>query len=567
MDPLKKVHEFSSRHSMFDSASGLVLAVSGGPDSVALLDIMVRLVREDREHRYAVGRVNNAPNSITGDAPVLKDSVPSRLRLVVAHFDHKLRGEESLEDACFVASLARRYGLEVEVGGADVRKQAGLERRGVEEVARELRYAFLLRVAGTVGADRIATGHNLTDQAETLLMRLIRGSGTHGLAAMRPVSPVPSRGTQVAETGDGATAQTNRLRVNDSPENWTTESGRVYERLDSVAAAAPSLLVRPMLCLSREEIERYCHNRGLEFRIDASNFSHDYTRNRIRHTILSDLRSINPKVEQALAGASELLAEDDRALDLIADSALNGALPSETERAIFASTKAYPYRVGPFVRQESAIMRRMIIRAANLCSEAAQLGMTNVLAVERLIREGRTGKHIVVPGGISVWRDGGLVVFGYDGDASYEIELNENAREVEAGGFVISIERGLQFHTLRQLIDDAREQNRSGSNNWMSAIVDDGKVPASLLVRTRRKGEVALVYGRRSVKKLKILMINHRIPVSRRPAWPVVASVDGRYLWSPELPPAIEFCACNETRSLAVLRARISQPETGEPAT
>ncbi|MGH9823218.1 MAG: tRNA lysidine(34) synthetase TilS, partial [Blastocatellia bacterium] len=338
-------------------------------------------------------------------------------------------------------------------------------------------------------------------------------------------------------------------------------------RLDSVAAAAPSLLVRPMLCLSREEIERYCHNRGLEFRIDASNFSHDYTRNRIRHTILSDLRSINPKVEQALAGASELLAEDDRALDLIADSALNGALPSETERAIFASTKACPYRVGPFVMQESAIMRRMIIRAANLCSEAAQLGMTNVLAVERLIREGRTGKHIVVPGGISVWRDGGLVVFGYDGDAPYEIELNENAGEVEAGGFVISIERGLQFHTLRQLMDDAIEQNRSASNNWMSAILDDGKVPASLLVRTRRKGEVALVYGQRSVKKLKILMIDHRIPVSRRPAWPVVASVDGRYLWSPELPPSIEFCACNETRSLAVLRARISQPETGEPAT
>ncbi|HVF92298.1 MAG TPA: tRNA lysidine(34) synthetase TilS, partial [Blastocatellia bacterium] len=138
----EKVSNFIDRHSMLHGASGVVVAVSGGPDSMVLLDLLVRS--------------NAAP-------------------LHVAHLDHRLRGDESGADADFVRDRAAGAGLPVTLASIDVRREAGARGRGIEEVARELRYAFLLETALASGCDRIATGHTMDDQAETFLMRLARG--------------------------------------------------------------------------------------------------------------------------------------------------------------------------------------------------------------------------------------------------------------------------------------------------------------------------------------------------------------------------------------------------------
>ena len=158
---------------MLKDARGVVVAVSGGPDSVALLDMLARL----RETASAL----------------------LNLKLHIAHLDHKLRGRESAEDAEFVRQLAARLGFSISIEASDVRAEAERSRKGIEEVAREIRYDFLLRVARETDCDRIATGHTMSDQAETFLMRLARGAGLRGLAAMRPVGPAHEFGTDAGE--------------------------------------------------------------------------------------------------------------------------------------------------------------------------------------------------------------------------------------------------------------------------------------------------------------------------------------------------------------------------------
>jgi tRNA(Ile)-lysidine synthase len=178
---LDKVKEFIERNKMLRDRHGVVVAVSGGADSVALLDILKQI-------------------SSIGD---------ERPRLHIAHLNHKLRGSESADDAEFVRRLAERFGFPFTISEADVRLAAETANRGIEEIARELRYNFLLGVARESDCDSIATGHTMSDQAKTFLMRVARGAGLRGLAAMRPISPVPVFDNAAAAEG-GVEGETGR---------------------------------------------------------------------------------------------------------------------------------------------------------------------------------------------------------------------------------------------------------------------------------------------------------------------------------------------------------------------
>jgi tRNA(Ile)-lysidine synthase len=156
------IRETLARRTMLEAPSSVVLAVSGGPDSMALLHAIVRI------------RAATSPD----------------LRLIVAHLDHCLRGVESTEDAAFTAAAADRLGLKCIVERDDVAACARDARRNLEAVARERRYAFLTRVALELGARRVATGHTASDQAETVLMQLSRGAGVDGLAGIAPSRPL-----------------------------------------------------------------------------------------------------------------------------------------------------------------------------------------------------------------------------------------------------------------------------------------------------------------------------------------------------------------------------------------
>ncbi|HWN98315.1 MAG TPA: tRNA lysidine(34) synthetase TilS [Blastocatellia bacterium] len=529
---LEKVRLFIEQHEMFRDTSGVVVAVSGGPDSVVLLDLL-RQIPEERQAQ----------------------------RLHIGHLNHNLRGTESDDDAEFVRSLAGRLSIPVTIGSADVRGEAEAGKRGIEEVARDARYRFLRRVAAEHGCDRIAAGHTMSDQAETFLMRLARGAGLRGLSAMRPISPVPGFDGETERRGD---RETKEQHVNEQ------KVGR---------AASPSLLllIRPLLCLTREEVEEYCRERGLEFRLDPSNLETHYTRNWVRLEVLPALRKLNPRIVESIARATELAAADQEALDLIAgnmlDEACEGSAGEKNRREQGAGRQGLQgdrsgFRVAALLDQPEGLRRRMIIEAINRHrmkeagdrgSSSTQIDSTHIDAVEALLGSEASGKSITLPDGLRAWREFDKLVFtsvnpGEQAAPPYQFEISAEHPLVEAGGFQITLE-WQSDRALESALDQAKRLKQLVGSDWMMAALNRSSLPARLIIRPRRRGERAHAVGQRKTKKLKKLMIDHRIPPSLRHLWPIVVTPDDRYVWSPGLPPALEFAASDETIGLAILRA------------
>jgi tRNA(Ile)-lysidine synthase len=546
----EKVKRFIEQHAMFDHARGVVVAVSGGPDSVALLDLLMRWREAEKREGAATGHLH------------------------VAHLNHQLRGPESDEDAEFVRRLAARLGLPITIESTDVRAAAASSQRGIEETAREIRYRFLLDVARATNCDRIATGHTMSDQAETFLLRLARGAGLRGLAAMRPVSAVPAH--------DAATVPLDRFnRVGTA----TRDERPIAETPNSPFAASPCprvpaspQLIRPLLAITREEIELYCCERGLEFRTDATNLSGDYTRNRVRRDVLPHLRAINPRIVEAIARTTEIIAADEDALDHLAALFLDQArVASAGEGQITQASgdEGLAYSVDAILKQPVGLRRRMLIEAIKRARIAAnqtasgELTATHIAAVEPLLDAGTSGHRLTLPDGLEVWREFDAIVFRVVADdasgVKYEVALSRQHARVEAGGLMLMLERGKPFHLLESLLEQARREKQTSQRDWLIVVLDDGLLPSRLLVRPRRAGERAHVCGQQKIKKLKNLMIGHKIPFSRRNHWPVVTTPDDRYIWSPGLPPALEFTACDETEGLAILRAATIRSIRQEP--
>ena len=306
------------------SASGarVIVGLSGGPDSMALLD-GVLCVADERE-----------------------------LAVVAAHLDHGLR-EGSDNDAAFCGALCRSRGVPFRTARADVRARAQKDKRGLEDAARKERYAFLKRVAKEEGARFVLVGHNQNDQAETLLMHLLRGAGTTGLAAMRP-----RRG----------------------------------------------MLLRPLLDVPREQILAHLEARGLAFLQDPSNESLAFTRNRIRLELLPILRTLNPRVVEALARTARLLRRDDEGLRAVA----LGLRPDWTPTP--EGGRSIPVAV--LVATPAAVAARVIVEGLKATGGRRSVGALHIESLVRLARSNRAmGRRVVLPGNReAVFEDGRLTL-------------------------------------------------------------------------------------------------------------------------------------------------------------
>ncbi len=225
----------------------VIVAVSGGADSIALLDILARL--------------------------------DNRLSIVVAHFNHQLRGAASDADAALVQAAAAARDLPFRLGSLDVASAAAHAKQSIEVTARGGRYAFLARTALAENAVWIATAHHADDQAETVLLRLLRGTGTAGLRGIALFSAMPG---------------------------------------------LPSLrLWRPLLLAPRAEIAAYCAERALRFCDDASNHDTRVLRNRVRHELIPYLETYNPGIRKVLARMADNAAADAEIIDTAARLALD----------------------------------------------------------------------------------------------------------------------------------------------------------------------------------------------------------------------------------------------------
>lgn len=339
-------HEFCRRRNLIPPGSSVIAAVSGGIDSAVLLDLLA-------EERAVSG-----------------------LRLVVAHFNHRLRGDESDGDEQFVAGLAARYGCEFYVERADTAERAKQQKVGIQAAARDLRYAFFERLRESLSFDTIATAHNADDNAETILLHLFRGTGFRGL------------------------------------------SGIPYLRKE---------IVRPLLFASRAEIEAYATMREVKFRVDSSNATDHYARNYIRHHIVPRVKSnINPSVVEALTWSSELFRDLDGYLRDTArglmDRLARRNAAGEIEIAI-DDLEALP-----------VLLRQYVLMGAYQRATGSDPDQASVLALQGLCSSG-TGSWATLREGWHAHRDRRTIVLRRELDGAEFMLAVELGRRYDLGPF------------------------------------------------------------------------------------------------------------------------------------
>jgi tRNA(Ile)-lysidine synthase len=373
MTKLEKKLRAALRRLGIGAQDSIIAAVSGGADSVALLDALARFQRSE-------GR----PGSI-----------------IVAHLNHQLRGEESDEDEAFVRDLASRLNLSVFTERIAVAERAREEKQNLEAVARRLRYEFLLRVAEAGGAKIVFTAHTLDDQAETILMRLIRGSGAEGLRGVHQV----------------------------------------------VALSDDVKLIRPMLGIKRAEVIAHCERYDLAFRSDSSNFLADFTRNRVRLELLPMLETFNPRVKESLARASESGAMD--------EDYLRGAASEYLARS--RGESGLNVRV---LREAPDAIRRRVLRLwlRDERGDLRRVSASHIEAVERLIY-GPSGRRVELPEG-GVAREFDCLRFIHTRAIEKPpepMEIKENEPR-NFGGFTFMLKRGMTRASLNLNNDGGRKR-------------------------------------------------------------------------------------------------------------
>ncbi len=299
---------------LLPEAGVVVVACSGGADSLALLLALHALC----------GRAGAA--------------IPA-VRLHVAHLDHGLRGAASAADAAFVAEWCAAAGIPFTLGLVSDNERAGW-RGSVEAAARTARYRFLRAVAAEVGADRIALGHTLDDQAETVLLHLLRGSGLDGLTGMRPLS------------GD---------------------------------------IIRPLLGLRRAATEAYCAERSVTPRDDPSNADPRFTRNRIRHELLPLLETYQPEIRPTLARNAEVMAHDADYLNAAAEAAWATTVHATAAEAVTLDRAALR-RLHPAIR--ARVLRRAILLVGSPKPDST-LNADSLARLDRVVLDGSGERRVV----------------------------------------------------------------------------------------------------------------------------------------------------------------------------
>jgi tRNA(Ile)-lysidine synthase len=327
----------------------VVVAVSGGADSLALL-----LGIDDLRTRKKLA-----------------------LRIVAAHFNHKLRGRESDADEEFVKQTAAERGFELAVGHGTIEKSGNLEQN-----ARNARYEFLHSTAQNLKAGWVLTAHTMNDQAETFLLNLIRGSGIDGLSGMRPVRELRER--EKGRKGDGETERS----ISPSPL--------------LPFSLSPPLLVRPLLRWARrEDTENFCRESGVEFRYDTMNEDMSFKRVRVRKMLLPMLKEFNPKIIETLALTAELMQKSVPPASAGGTDAVERSTPIPEELTIKDLQTLDPGTLHETIRSW------LKHRRASLRS----VGLKHIEAIEQLIHSKKSGRTVELPGSGLVRKQNGRLRF------------------------------------------------------------------------------------------------------------------------------------------------------------
>ena len=507
------------RHDLLSAGERVGVAVSGGIDSVALLRLLLEL-------RAELGIV-----------------------LSVLHFNHKLRGAESDSDQEFVAELARKHDLQFCSAAGDVALHAAEEHVSIEAAARELRYGFFRELLGGLRTDaspevkiptlaalnKIVTGHTLDDQAETVLLRLIRGSGLRGLGGIHP-----------------------RLAMED-------EDGDVCGEI-----------IRPLLQTRRRDLEQYLNDIKQPWREDATNNTTKFTRNRVRKLLVPLLeKEFNPSVAENLAELSEIArGEEDywdnevsgwmgtgvhwskpawvRTLDLVqiaggpssaAPTSSGGAdLQSRINSAAWLVMNASLDRIW-FLGEPVAVQRRVV----KAVGEEAGIPL-EFKHVEEILRfatqESGSGAEISLPLGWKMRREPDQILF-LTPDLREFVATPDYEYQLPVPGELNIVETGTTIEVHR-----VPAGAQAGYNP--EHLLDGSLLPPAVTLRNWRAGDRYWPNHTKAPKKIKELLQERHVPQPDRSLWPVVLAGD-EIVWMRGFPPPAQFAAKPGREAIAIL--------------
>lgn len=394
-------------------------------------------------------------------------------KLYVAHVNHGLRGEEALADQEFVRRLCKEWQLPFYLKSVNLREFARERKLTEEEAGRLVRYDFFRQVAEETGAAKIAVGHNANDNAETLLFHLTRGSSLKGLGGISPVQ--------------GA-------------------------------------VIRPLLCVKREEIEQYLKENGLRFCMDKTNLEDTYTRNRIRHKLLPLMEEINPGVVEAIGRAAGDCAMAADFLEAEAEAAFAEYV------VICQGLERLEIRKEAFAELHPAVADELLMRVlSEISGSRKDIGAVHIGAL-RALQAGETGKFLNLPYGVTAENQYGKLVFhkkeNNESLAEYEITLAlpENKEEDRAGE--ISLPNGGKIQYAIENYEKSMKIPKNRYTKWLNYDIING----TLRFRTRRTGDWIQVFTESGRKKLKDYLVNEKVPRSERDQLVLLAEGD-EILW------------------------------------
>jgi tRNA(Ile)-lysidine synthase len=463
---VQRVRRAIERDGLVAPGARVLVAISGGSDSVALAHLLLEI------------------------APALPFTVAG-----LAHLNHQLRGADSDADEVFCRDLAASLDLPFESRRADVGAMARVQRVSLEVAARRARYRFLSGAAERVDADLIATGHTRDDQAETVLLRLLRGAGATGLAAIPP-----RRG----------------------------------------------LIIRPVLDERRETLRAYLAECRVSFREDVTNQDRTIPRNWVRHELLPLLAShLGGDIVEVLAREAAILRDDAAMLEAVADEAARATLELDEGQASFEteSLQALP----------PALARRVIRRALSHVSPAFQ----GAAHVDRVLEAARGAKERAndLPGARMELIGGRVVLYRRDGrgrrqPAVFRYALPVPGRVVVAEADVVVEADAIGNANLQQVIAE------HVGGNGLSVVIDAAVAAEGLWIRQRRPGDTYRPFGLGRNKKLQDVFVDRKVPRDRRDRVPLVVDAHDRIVWVTGLGPADDVRVTESTQSVVTLKVR-----------
>ena len=459
---LAKIARRVDRDGMFEGCQRIGVAVSGGADSVALLHALKQLYP---------------------DCP-----------LAAIHLNHSLRGPEADLDEELVRSLAASLAVPVFVRRDDIAAAARLVGGNIEEHGRRSRYRYFGELVEAGAVNVVATAHTRSDQAETVLFRLLRGSGGHGLSAIH----------SVRDPG----------------------------------------IVRPMLDVSRDEILAYLRASGLDWREDSSNADPSFARNRIRHSLLPALaRDWNPNIESVLANTADWALEEERFWRGRVSELMNRCVREE-QGAVLLQVES----VRELLPAEQRRLVDAIVRTQYLDGGSASFG--HIEAVRALVAAPAGSGSLDLPG-LRVERSFDIIRFarrGGEPPGAFDLPLPVPGHAVVPGGDGGELRARLLTHPEAQALYNEAE----------SALLDWDCVPRLLRVRSWRAGDRYRPAGHGAPRKVKELFHSARVSAWRRAGWPVVTASDTpasreQIVWVREFGPAHGLSPTAATRRILAL--------------